>query len=375
MQRIVRFLFVIGLPVLMIALMSGCKRPSGQESVSVDFNAQSAGFESIVSSISLLPLENDDRHFLGSSVDMYPIDNCFLLVDRNNCKLYLYDDRGHFLKQLGQKGRGPGEFITIGNIQVLNQQVVVFAYPGRIYTYNLDGTLVSMEELSCLGEQSRVTDGGILTYHGHVKKENRLEFYKGDSLICKFLPEEQHVMFYSSGTDVFFQSKNGIIVLDSYSSTIYRYHDEHCSPFLSFNMGKYSIPEEFYRFSDVGSGAMFLLSRSFALVNRYMENETMQCVEIMVRESDEKDDLIYGMREENKPWIWFSLPDALKKTARYLEKNTMVCIVSPEAILEMDDSLRERITNPSILQDIKPGDNYVVANISFEEPYRNFRGH
>lgn len=354
-----------------VSLASSCNGSSVKSEIRVDFEAQDLDFERLVSSISLLPLENDGQHYLGGIVDVYPVGSDFLLSDKDNCKLYLYGSNGNYLLQFGRKGRGPGEFIAVNNVQVFDRKVVVFAHPRRIYTYNLDGTLLSMRETSYLGAQSRMIEDGLLTYHGHVNQENRLEYYQGDTLVCEFLPERKHVLYYSSGADVFFSSGSGVVVVDSYSNTIFRFHEAQCEPYLTFDMGSFSIPKEFYDFSDVGEGAMFLLSRPFALINRYLESPSIQFVEILARKSDEKNSMIYGFKTVSN-WRWVTLPDTFNRSVRFLEDSTLVCVVSPEKIIKMDGTLRNKVTNPEVLENISPEDNYVIAKITLDLSTINF---
>jgi hypothetical protein len=48
--------------------------------------------------------------------------------DRKRFAIHVFDSDGRYLRSLGQKGRGPGEFLGIGTMQIVSNRLFVFDY-------------------------------------------------------------------------------------------------------------------------------------------------------------------------------------------------------------------------------------------------------
>ncbi len=82
----------------------------------------------------IIPLETNPLSVMGSIVKGQVIDDKFFLLDMNS-DLLTFDSNGKFLYKVGTKGRGPGEYLSIRDFQVVDSVIFVLDYQ-KIHCYN-----------------------------------------------------------------------------------------------------------------------------------------------------------------------------------------------------------------------------------------------
>lgn len=81
-------------------------------------------------------------YLVGSFVDSK---NNYYLLDKGNFRIQVFDKEGKFIRTIGKKGRGPGEFASIMAGAVYDKKYVLAADDSiqRINVYDLEGNFVS----------------------------------------------------------------------------------------------------------------------------------------------------------------------------------------------------------------------------------------
>lgn len=81
-----------------------------------------------LTSIDTLQLETDTACLIGRVAQLRVCDSGIFVVNDYPNALYRFDWDGHFVGQIGKQGRGPGEYLAIGSMDVdeWNKEVVVF---------------------------------------------------------------------------------------------------------------------------------------------------------------------------------------------------------------------------------------------------------
>ena len=82
-------------------------------------------------------------------VDQYSVSDEYLLIyDRMLEKALLFDRKGNFLRQIGRKGKGPGEYTQIQDISMdAAGKYIYLTHKKQIDTFSTDGTLVKTTPL------------------------------------------------------------------------------------------------------------------------------------------------------------------------------------------------------------------------------------
>ena len=89
-------------------------------------------------------------------LDDEPLFRDFLVYDIQQCDsflfllhpefIYMYDESGHFLRQIGRKGQGPGEYVNLNApLQLDEKNRIVYVadgYTNRFLSYDFDGNLL-----------------------------------------------------------------------------------------------------------------------------------------------------------------------------------------------------------------------------------------
>lgn len=364
-----KYSFAVGL--ICLSLFASCKKePTALENVSVPKDITEAAFGELVSSIKITPLANDAGQNLGQVVDLYCIDKGYILVDKQNGVIYEYSKSGGFICQIGRKGKGPGEYLHIINVQCLKDKFIVFSSPNEILSYDYEGKFIGQEKASAdLGLESRYVGDALLTYYGYrPDKSFRLALVENGVEKESYLETRKRVMAMTGSGSILSPSPRGIDVLDTYSNLIYRYKDSSLTPVLAFDFGEYAIDKAFFDYDDVFAGAQFLLSSPFATINRFLDEGNSRLVEIY-HQKPTGIGIIYGL-ERNGDWSWFSAGAPgiapFAGSFRVLTKNSILCLVDASLWSSLPAALSEKIANKEALGRIDDNSNYVIAEIVFK---------
>lgn len=179
-----------------------------------------------------------------------------------------------------------------------------------------------------------------------------------------FLTERTAAMNFQSNAEVFIPTDKGIVVIDTFSDTLWRYNTGALKPYLVFDFGDYAIDGDFFTIEDMRESARLLFASQFAMVNRYMENGDARLVEFSVQTADRKRSWLYGYDDGNG-WRWIQTGAPFEGSFRLLNGRQVVCLLEPSQLARISDAVRSKIENPEVLDEIAPDDNYVLARISF----------
>ena len=345
-----------------ILLLSGCReKSSGSDTDRVPVKIERSGkaFISAVSSLDLVPLETMDGHLLGSSVQLSLLQEGYLLADKKNYKIYRYSADGHFGNEIGRRGKGPGEYIGFCSVQVIDGLVHVFDVSGKEIVYDQDGNLIS-EKTVPVGFHAYREDTGVLAYYGYSgQREHRLIHESGDGFEKGFLKLDAKLLALDLENEIFSPAADGgVCFIDSFSPTVYVYRDGQVTPHLSFDFGKYSIPETFFRANDAFAAAESLFASDYAVVTSYSEEGEHKLVHLLVKDKGHDENWSeYGVYD-GSAWLWFSLSDytdeALPGPLRFFESGILYGLFTAEELERM--GIRETVASCD-------RDTYVVAKI------------
>ena len=148
----------------------------------------------------------------------------------------------------------------------------------------------------------------------------------------------------------------------SWGHEVYAYADGKVEPWLDLDFGRFTIGENF--FSGDLDQAFQVLQTRYASVGAYWENDQMRVV--LVSRVENKEDgipvyeALHGIFRHGK-WDWFTLGDALGVAG--LEGDALVCQLDPTLLPKLDPALKEKITNPQVLETIDDESNFVIAKL------------
>ena len=155
--------------IIVLVLVASCKnenntniRNDNIETISFYKNYQEKlPYSSFVDTIELIPLETTEKSLIGEITRVVFDDNKYYVRSTNgmqNAKLYVFDDAGKYLKQIGEKGNGPGEYILFKDFSINSNHDIIIADAQKFLVYDEDGvfsyaisldTFFSAKEIVC----------------------------------------------------------------------------------------------------------------------------------------------------------------------------------------------------------------------------------
>lgn len=95
-----------------------------------------------------IKLETNDSCLISKIQQIAYVDNRIYISDGISQTIYAFDKAGKFIRQIGKKGSGPGEYVHLGSFQVLGEHVYMMDDSTcKLYDYNLQTGLCKPMEI------------------------------------------------------------------------------------------------------------------------------------------------------------------------------------------------------------------------------------
>lgn len=242
-----KMLFLLGI----ILLCMGCSETPQQkidgEVYKVDLDKMVNPFDEIFSKAEIIPLETVDSSFISWMRKIYPIDENLYVYDYWLQNLNVFDHKGNFIRRVGKRGQGPGEYRNMYDcyIDAADEKTYLLDVNGYIKQYHTDGTFECdiflpvrphYYSMSLLDEKHLVTwscvnaedGGGILI----IDKET------GDSIQSCWYDE---VMFNIQQMFPFYRYADKTFFSTALRQQTYELTPKGLQPAYSWDFGKYNI--------------------------------------------------------------------------------------------------------------------------------------
>ena len=335
-------------------------------------------FAEMISGIELIPLATDEVNMLRTEIwckhgdcpvpeepvhsqgpELILAKDSYLLADPGQDRTYRYSLDGRFLNSIGSIDEGK-ERMT--NAQLLDDELYVYAYPGAVRHYRLDGTEVGAAKTEDIGSGGWTVKEGLLTWYGYGSgRPGRLALWNGKDSTT-FLPSAAKVLNLDLGLPVFTQNGKEVTFIDGTRSTVKKYRNGKVSSHLDIDLGEFAIADSYYEHEDSMEAALEMMSRPFGIVERYVQDGKYGFMEIMIQTPEGKVADYYGIMRKGK-WSWFS-PGTINEhpfvnSFRTIKGKTLYCILNPDILKNMQDELKAKITNPLETS----ADDFIIAKI------------
>ncbi len=123
------------------------------------------------SHVELIPLDTNDDVLIGICEEIIHYQDRYYVFDRQQYKVYIFDDTGNFIFQINKHGRGPGEYTEMRSIFLnpFTNNIDILDF-GCLYSYDLSGKYVKTIQLANLNPP-------IYPYNLIVLNEKTYVFY------------------------------------------------------------------------------------------------------------------------------------------------------------------------------------------------------
>lgn len=98
----------------------------------------------LASNIRYVALETKTENYLSYIQDYNELDQSIIVNNLSQCMLF--DNKGKFIKQIGNRGRGPGEYQYVVNLGILNDSILAIQSLYDLINYRINGTFVNQRK-------------------------------------------------------------------------------------------------------------------------------------------------------------------------------------------------------------------------------------
>ena len=295
----------------------------------------------LFSDIEIIRFTGENCPMLTSDVYLIVQDNIYYMADPYTEKVYRFDQNGLYMNSIGSKGRGPNEYLSISSMTIDNQgNISIFSEMGEgvLVTYNQDGKFLerttypySSSDFASLNglNYHYFGDGSGMDYQLYVTNN------KGET-IEQFFPSSQ-VLPLSYFGSVFSQYNQTLNICPVYGNDIYQLNNGKWEVKYSFDFGAYRIPDEYFKFDNMGDAFDLLITKTAAFKTRFLENKRCAFLQASIDQMDTGTSrILYGVLDKNNTtWKWLYIKeDDYCPTLKYLDESFAYFAVEPEEIKE-----------------------------------------
>lgn len=257
-------------------IIASCSQPESVKNQSVEIIKLSEAFSSrkpvtisdISTDLEYVRLETKDACLTGTRLAVYSNDQYLITIDRE--KILLFDRKdGKFIREIGRRGNGPGEYSRTYNVMPFNEEKSV-VYAGRNkarYGYSLEGqltdTLPIPELVSEIGNIEDDVFAAFMPDYQGGEKRKILVFDRRDSLVNTFpnylTAPNTSGFFIWNPNSWFYKHNNELCFFQLFNDTVFQVKANSITPRYIFDMGPYSPPYEMKTSQEFESDKYFMM--------------------------------------------------------------------------------------------------------------------
>lgn len=248
---------------ILIFFLISCRNDSETKPVhliSVDINkSESLDISETANITNIVNLELTDNSIIKEISKIYVTDQFILIVDLIKSEIFIFNKyNGEFIRNIGQKGQGPGEYIMFNDVFFEEDSQFIYAHERikkNMMIYNLSGDLIN--ELPCqywFRGFCKNKDGfWVYSCYPEENPEGYALMLLNDSLterIEGFLP--QRSFFPTVNGPRFIKDTNDIFYfIYPFNNVIYQLRNGEPHPYFQIDFGGRTLPyEKIRRMSD-----------------------------------------------------------------------------------------------------------------------------
>lgn len=204
-------------------------------------------------SIDIIPLETTDESLLSNIGRLIFHKGHFYILDGTRRGIFVFDEKGRFVRKIGKQGGGPGEYSSILFFDVMGDSLFVSSMlEFKSFIYDLPtGKLIKQlsHRVSHVDGFSLNENIYLITNYGKVEQENfnlcQLDLSTGKS-VEKFMPFDEKLADFSSyGLANYTGSyKDTTYILFPYNDTIYQMTQAEVVPAYKINFTARNLPKD-----------------------------------------------------------------------------------------------------------------------------------
>ena len=238
---------VLGL-FLMLLFACTSRHENEIQTLSVDLHSSAVSFEDLFSKIEIIPLETSDSCLLVDVEKIVQVDSLLYIFDSRRPALYVFDEKGAFVKQISQWGSGPGDHLLISDFMVdKKQQTIGLLSPnGHMGMYDLGGKFIKQDVLPAKPNYFAVASLGSdkwIFWSCVREDEDGITVVGKDSLntVSGFWRNDR--ILDMGNLNPFYEYNENVYFATAYQNIVYRLTEKGVHPVYCWDFGKEGIDD------------------------------------------------------------------------------------------------------------------------------------
>jgi hypothetical protein len=244
-------------------------------------NLKKVNFSEIFDSVRYIPLETTDDILIANITKIHYVDNRFFIYDERTMSVFAFDEQGHCIWKIQNKGNGPREYTQLlgFDIDKNSRKIYLYCRLDKILVYDWDGKFVEEYRIRLDGTSFGVMNDLMYLYTYHRPNQQDGKLFKNNLLIINkdkiqkaFLPyNKRHgTTFTYNSPNAFYKYDNELRLYMPFSTKIYSIKGEDLYVRYFFDFGKNNIPDSHLENSD--DPRSIEKTNSVYAMNTYWEN-------------------------------------------------------------------------------------------------------
>ncbi|WP_175499636.1 6-bladed beta-propeller [Algoriphagus aquimarinus] len=244
--------------------------------------------------LAFVPLEMNQYNLMGLDIRVRQSNNGIYMMDigmRDAIQQFSLD--GNYVGAAASVGEGPNQLLGLQDFQLDAQgDLLVLSSLGdqsKILKIDASGQLSEVFTTEYLaGSFSLPSSGGFLLAGGYNLPivTNRVVLTDASGRIqSAFLPNDYENEMLPMGERNFYESGDNLLYTEIFNNRIYAYTAEGLNPVVEIDMGKYSLPDDFWKV-DLMQGFSQLQEQGFATFKAVFEDDSHYLVNIHIQGND-----------------------------------------------------------------------------------------
>ena len=213
--------------------------------------------------ISYVPLITNSNYNMSEILEIEVFDSNFYVHERgSNSNIFKFSKNGHFVCQIGKRGKGPQEYLFCSDLAVSSKNQDIFILSGsenKIYIYSSNGDFIrTMKVHSSKSSSLYCLDDKIIYYNRNVdgSVKNSFELINSNAEKIsehsnKYPYVSKHCVNGFSNECIFYMFKDQLLSKEIYSDTIFYFDGQDFIPKYILDFGAKTMPSEIRSTNDI----------------------------------------------------------------------------------------------------------------------------
>lgn len=241
--------------------------------------------------LDFIPLETNQYNLMGLDLRVRQSDTEYYVMDiGTRDAVHQFSSEGSYMGAAVTVGEGPGQLLGLQDFQVDSQgNLLVLSSLGdqsKIIKIESSGELTTVFETDYLAGSFTIPSSGDFLLAGGYNLpfvSDRVVLTDSYGTIqSAFLPNDYKNEMLPMGERNFYESGNDLLYTEIFNNRIYNYSEGGLNPILQIDMGKYSLPDDFWEV-DLMEGFSRLQENGFATFKAAFEDDSHYLVNIHIQ--------------------------------------------------------------------------------------------